>query len=213
MAEARQIGNFECEVNQRFADGYGLVWLGRDWTLNVALMEKDGDYPMEGRLLAASKMEELQQKLHASAAEHFCIVASETLEDPSHGGRLAYLEKCDSAPEYIFTKNDKKSLTDFNKAVADGYRLVPGGIFGQVITLVKAPASGLVRIDFPPVLYIYVRSTCTRVRALRSLSCCIEVMILFRTALPKIAPSLVSVQILANHTCYSRAAKRTLSLN
>lgn len=140
VAEARQMGNFEREVNQRFADGYGLVWLGRDWALNVALMEKDGGSPVEGRLLAAGKMEELEQKLYASAAERFCIVASETLEDPSHGNRIAYLEKCDTAPEYIFTKNDHKSLADFNKAVADGYRLVPGGVFGQVITLVKAPA-------------------------------------------------------------------------
>jgi hypothetical protein len=134
------MGNFERDVNQRFADGYGLIWLGREYALNVAFMEKAGASPMEGRLLAASKMEELQQKLYASAAERFCVVASETLDDPSHGGRLAYLEKCDTAPEYIFTKNDKKSLADFNKAVADGYRLVPGGIFGQVVTLVKAPA-------------------------------------------------------------------------
>ncbi len=85
-------------------------------------------------------MEELEQKLHASAAERFCIVASETLGDPSHGERFAYLEKCDTAPEYIFRENDQNSLADFNKAVANGYRLVPGGIFGQVITLVKAPA-------------------------------------------------------------------------
>lgn len=140
VAEARQMDNFEHEVNQRFADGYELIWFGRDWALNVALMEKDGDSPVEGRLLAASKMEELEQKLHASAAERFCIVASETLKDPSYGERLAYLEKCDPAPEYIFTKNGQKSLADFDKAVADGYRVVPGGIFGQVITLVKAPA-------------------------------------------------------------------------
>lgn len=139
VAEARQMDNFEREVNQRFADGYGLVWLGRNWALNVALMEKDGHAPVEGRLLAANKMEKLEQKLYAGAAERFCIVSSETLGNPSYGDRLAYLEKCDAAPEYIFTKNERKSLADFNKAVADGYRLVPGGIFGQVITLVKAP--------------------------------------------------------------------------
>jgi hypothetical protein len=140
VPEARQMGNFEREVNQRFADGYGLIWFGRHYALNAALMEKDGESPVVKRLLAASKMEELEQKLHASAAERFCIVASETLEDPSHGDRLAYLEKCETTPEYIFTKNDEKSLGDFNRAVAGGYRLVPGGIFGQVITLVKAPA-------------------------------------------------------------------------
>ncbi len=55
VAEARQMGNFEREVNQRFADGYGLVWLGKDWALNVALMEKDGNPPAEGRLVAASQ--------------------------------------------------------------------------------------------------------------------------------------------------------------
>ena len=35
-----------------------------------------------------------------------------------------------------------------------------------------------------------MRSTCTRVRALQSLSYCIEAMILFRTALPKNRPIL-----------------------
>ena len=139
VAEARQMGNFEREVNQRFADGYTLVWLGKNWALNLALMEKGVGSPGERRLLAANRMEELEPKLQATAAQRFCIVDSETLDDPSHGDRVAYLEKCDTAPEYIFAKNDQKSLADFNKAVTDGYRLVPGGIFGEVITLVKAP--------------------------------------------------------------------------
>jgi hypothetical protein len=36
--------------------------------------------------------------------------------------------------------------------------------------------------------YIYVRSTCTRVRALQSLSCCIEAMILFQDRSTKNRP-------------------------
>jgi hypothetical protein len=33
-----------------------------------------------------------------------------------------------------------KARADFDKAVTGGNRLVPGGIFGKAITLVKAPA-------------------------------------------------------------------------
>jgi hypothetical protein len=140
VAEARGMGNFGREVNRRFAEGYGVIWLGRDWALHVALMEKRDNAPVEERLLTAKKDEELEAKLRASAAERFCIVYTEsTLEDASHGDRLAYLEKCKTAPEYIFTKNDQKARADFDRAVADGYRLVPAGIFGKAITLVKAP--------------------------------------------------------------------------
>jgi len=103
-------------------------------------MEKRGTSRVEGRLLVAKTDEELEQKLRASAAECFCIVYTEsTLEDASHGDHLAYLEKCKASPEYIFMKNDQKARADFDKAVADGYRLVPAGIFGKAITLVKAP--------------------------------------------------------------------------
>ena len=140
VAEARQVGNFEREVNQRFAGGYGMIYVGRFYALHAALMEKRGNSPVEERLLVAKTDEELEQKLRASAAESFCIVYTEsTLEDASHGDRLAYLEKCKAAPEYIFMKNDQKARADFDKAVADGYRLVPAGIFGKAITLVKAP--------------------------------------------------------------------------
>jgi hypothetical protein len=140
VAEARGMGNFEREVNRRFTEGYGVIWLGRDWALHVVLMEKHDDAPVEERLLTAKKDEELEEKLRGSATERFCIVYTEsTLEDASHGDRLAYLKKCDTAPEYIFAKNDQKARADFDKAVADGYRLVPAGIFGKAITLVKAP--------------------------------------------------------------------------
>jgi hypothetical protein len=129
VAEARQMGNFEREVNRRFADGYAMIYVGRFYALHAALMEKRGTSRVEGRLLVAKTDEELEQKLRASAAECFCIVYTEsTLEDASHGDHLAYLEKCKASPEYIFVKNDQKARADFDKAVADGYRLVPAGI-------------------------------------------------------------------------------------
>jgi hypothetical protein len=140
VAEARQMGNFERDVNQRFADGYGMIHVGQFHALHAALMEKRGNSPVEERLLVAKTDEELEQKLRASATECFCIVYTEsTLEDASHGDRFAYLEKCKTAPEYMFMKNDQKARADFDKTVADGYRLVPAGIFGKAITLVKAP--------------------------------------------------------------------------
>jgi hypothetical protein len=141
VAEARQMGDLEREVNQHFADGYAMVYVGQFHALHAALMEKRGNSPVGERLLVAKKDEELEQKLRASAAERFCIVYAEsTLEDASHGDRFAYLEKCKTAPEYIFTKNENNARPDFDKAVADGYRLVPGGIFGKTITLVKVPS-------------------------------------------------------------------------
>ena len=66
---------------------------------------------------------------------------------------------------------------------------------GCTIVTIERPSPD--RLSAGP--YIYVRSTCTRIRVLQSLSYCIEAMILFRTALPKTAPSLVSAQVLANH--------------
>ena len=139
VAEARQIGNFEHEVNQRFAKNYGIMYIGRFYAIHLALMEKR-DAPVEERLLTATKDEELEAKIRASAAERFCIVHTEsTIEDASHGDRLAHVQKCDTAPEYIFTKNEQKARADFDKAVSDGYRLVPPGIFGKAITFVKAP--------------------------------------------------------------------------
>jgi hypothetical protein len=141
VAEAHQMGNFGREVNQRFADGYGMIYIGRFHAIHAALMEKRGNSPVEERLLVAEKDQELEQKLRESAAESFCIVHAEsTLVESSHGDRYAYLEKCKATPEYIFTMNDQKARADFDKAVAEGYRIVPGGIFGKAITLVKAPA-------------------------------------------------------------------------
>jgi hypothetical protein len=141
VVDARQMNNLDREVNQRFYDGYGMIYLGQFHALHMALMEKRGNSPVEERLLVAKKDEELEQKLRASATEQLCIVyAHSTLEDASRGDRYAYLRRCKAAPEYIFMKNDQKARADFDKAVADGYRLVPSGIFGQTITLVKAPA-------------------------------------------------------------------------
>jgi len=149
VVEARQMGNFEREVNQRFAGGYAMIYVGQFYAIHAALMEKRGNSRVEERLLVAKKDEELEQKLRASAAECFCIVYTEsTLEDASHGDRLAYLEKCKASPEYIFMKNDQKARADFDKAVADGYRLVPAGIFGKAITLVKAPTGELYEYRF-----------------------------------------------------------------
>ena len=137
VAEAREISDFEHEVNQRFANHYGMMYIGRFYAIHLALMEKRG-VPVEERLLTATKDEELEAKIRASAAERFCIVRTEsTLEDASHGDRMAHVQKCDTAPEYIFTKNEQKSRADFDKAVSDGYRLVPTGIFGKAITFVK----------------------------------------------------------------------------
>jgi hypothetical protein len=139
VAEARQMRDFEREVNQRFANGFTMMYIGQFYALHLALMEKRGEASAEERLLTAKKDEELEAKMRASATERFCIVYTQsTLEDASHGDRLAYLKKCDAAPEYIFTKNDQTARADFDKAVADGYRLVPAGIFGKAITLVKA---------------------------------------------------------------------------
>jgi len=140
VAEARQMGNFEHEVNQRFANHYGIMYIGQFYALHLALMEKRAA-PVDERLLTAKKDEELEAKIRASAAERFCIVHTEsTLEDASHGDRLAHVQKCDTAPEYIFTENNPKARADFDKAVADGYRVVPTGIFGKAITLVKGRA-------------------------------------------------------------------------
>lgn len=141
VVEARQMGNFERELDRHFQDGYGVIWLGHITDHKVALMEKRGSSAVEARLLVASKDDELQQKLRAVAGEHFCIVASTTsLTGAWHGYRLAYMEKCETSPEYIFVKNDQKARTDFDKAITNGYRLVPAGVFGETITLVKAPA-------------------------------------------------------------------------
>jgi hypothetical protein len=145
--EARQMGNFGREVNQHFADGYGMIYVGRFYAIHAALMEKRGNSPVEERLLVAGKDEELEQKLRESAAESFCIIHAEsTLVDSSHGDRYAYLEKCEAPPEYTFTMNDQKARADFDKAVAEGYRIVPSGIFGKTITLIKAPAGN--RYDY-----------------------------------------------------------------
>ncbi len=136
VVEARQTGNFERNLNQHFADGYGLLWLGPLWALKIGLMEKRGSSAVVARLLVASKDDELQQKLRAAAGEGFCLIASASLgKDQS-----VYMEKCETPPEYAFVKNDQKARADFDKAIADGYRLVPAGVFGETITLVKAPA-------------------------------------------------------------------------
>ncbi|PWT83684.1 MAG: hypothetical protein C5B58_06125 [Acidobacteria bacterium] len=141
VVDARQIADFEREVNLRFAAGYTMIYMGRFYALHVALMEKTNGPSAQERLLTAKKDEELEAKMRASATERFCAVQTEsTLEDTSRGERLAHLKKCDTTPEYVFTENDEKQRTDFDKAVANGYRLVPTGVFGKAITLVKAPA-------------------------------------------------------------------------
>jgi hypothetical protein len=140
VVEARQIGNFERDVNQRFTDGYAVMYIGRFYALHVALMEKSSDAPVEEQLLTAKTDDELEAKIRANATEHFCIAYTEsTLDDAAHGDRLAYLRKCDAAPEYLFIENDHKARPEFDKAVADGYRFAPAGVFGKAITLVRAP--------------------------------------------------------------------------
>src|SRR5215469_15624166 len=69
VAEARQMGNFEHEVNQRFANHYSIMYIGQFYALHLALMEKRNT-PVDERLLTAKKDEELEAKIRASAAEH-----------------------------------------------------------------------------------------------------------------------------------------------
>lgn len=141
VVEARPMDNFERELKQHFEDGYALIWLGRRTDHKMALLEKRGSSPFPARVLVTSKDSELQEKVRAAAGERFCMVASESrFASVSHRFLLVYMEKCDTAPEYTFVKNDKKARAEFDKATADGYRLVPAGIFGETITLVKAPA-------------------------------------------------------------------------
>ncbi len=140
LVEARRMSTFGHDLNQHFADGYGVIWLGRFTDHKVALMEKRGSSLVEARLLVASEDPELQRKLRTAAEERFCIAASSTsFTGAWHGYRLAYVEKCEMPPEYAFVKNDEKARADFDKVVADGYRIVPAGVFGKTITLVKVP--------------------------------------------------------------------------
>lgn len=150
VVDARQMGDFEREVNQRFAAGYAMMYMGRFYALNVALLEKNSSsLSVQERLLTAKKDEELQTKLRASALERFCLVHTEsTLEDASHGERFAHLRKCETEPEYVFAENDEKQRADFDKAVAHGFRLLPAGVFGKTITLIKAPVGELYEYRF-----------------------------------------------------------------
>lgn len=144
VVSSRGMSGFERDVNEHLADGYGVIWLGHLQALKVALMEKSGSAPVEARLLGADKDNDLQQRLREAAGEHFCIVDSMTrVEAGRHTYRIVYLNKCETVPEYTFVSNKQGNklgvLTDFDNAVADGYRLLPPGVFGETITLVKAP--------------------------------------------------------------------------
>ncbi len=60
-------------------------------------------------------------------------------------------------------------------------------------------SSGLVRIDSPPVLIYICMLHAHSASCLPESSCCIEVIIVFRPALPRTALSWFSTEVLANH--------------
>jgi hypothetical protein len=103
--------------------------------------------------------------------------------------------------EYVRYHHGDRTHLGLEKRTPDGRirSVVPVGSFhrsdsaGCTIVTIERPSPD--RLSADPLyiciyMRIYMRSTCTRVRALQSLSCRIEAIIVFRTALPKTAASL-----------------------